>query len=57
MSSTLYAVGLGPNLPWSHVVSCGRVGPALRPSLTLLLSQMKPVSELACTTCQLSLTL
>src|SRR5436190_20292864 len=55
VSSTLYAVGLGRNLPWCHVVGGLRVGPALRPVLTLSLFHTKPVSELACTICQLSL--
>ena len=39
VSSTLYAVGSAPNFDWFQVVSCGRVGPALRPIFTLSLLQ------------------
>src|SRR5262245_47946508 len=56
VSSALYAVGLSPKFDWSKVVSCGRVGPALRPILVFSLFQYTAVSEFDGAICQLSLT-
>ena len=53
VSSILEAVGEGPNLPWFQVVSCGRVGPALRPILTLSLLRPNRVAELLAASCAL----
>src|ERR1700681_1161307 len=55
VSSTFQVVGLGPKLSWFQVVSCGRVGLALRPSLIFSLCQTKPVAELAVVTWAFSL--
>jgi len=46
VSSALYPVGESPKWDWSQVVSCGRSGPALRPSLILSLLKAKTVAEL-----------
>ena len=46
VSSIFHAVGSSPNFDWFQVVAWGRVGPALRPILTLSLFSAKRVAEL-----------